>query len=208
MSVSTHIRTRLVSGLLVLVPAGVSVFALTLLYNVTVGAVSAVIDPLFVELPNVLVTALSIALFLTVLYALGALAANVVGRRFISAFERLLDRLPLVNSIYGASKQVVGAFQTKPGKTARSVVFVPFPHPETRAVGFLTGEVRTRDGARMCTVFIPTTPNPTTGFLQMFPSDRVEPVDMDVDDAFRFIMSAGVLAPDDMKAESNVDGET
>lgn len=190
-----HIQHRLISGIVVLIPAGISLFVLSLLYRLTVGLVSSLVRPLFPDLPGIVVAMFSLAALAVFLYLLGGLATNMLGRRVIHAFERLVARVPLIDSIYGTAKQIVELFQSKPGTARRTAVMVPFPHPGTRAMGFLTGEVTLPDGARMATVFVPTTPNPTTGFLQLFPLADVVELEADTDEAFQFIMSAGIMRP-------------
>jgi len=94
------------------------------------------------------------------------------------------------------SKQVVAAFQGQQSKAFKSVVFVEFPRPGMRAVGFLTGEVEMEDGKVWNTIFIPTTPNPTTGFLQIVPKEAVVKTGITVEEGIKMIMSLGALAPD------------
>jgi len=190
-----HLRHRLISGVIVLIPAGISIFVLSLLYRLTVGLVSSAVRPLFQELPAPAVALISLAALAFFLYLLGGLAANVLGRQLIFYFERIIARVPLVDSVYGTAKQIVELFRAKPGTERRAAVLVPFPHPGTRAMGFLTGVATLPDGTRMATVFIPTTPNPTTGFLQLFPLPDVQALEVDTDEAFQFIMSAGILRP-------------
>jgi len=198
-----HMRHRLISGIIVLIPAAISIVVLRLLYNLTVGIVSSALRPLLEkmlawrleEIPPWSVPLISVFVLVFFLYILGAFAANMIGRQIIHTVERLIARVPLIDSVYSTAKQIVDLFRAKPGATRRTVVAVPFPHPETRAVGFMTGEVNLGDGRRMATVFIPTTPNPTTGFFQMFPLESIQELNMDMDEAFQFIMSAGIIQP-------------
>jgi uncharacterized membrane protein len=190
-----HVRHRLISGVIVLIPAGISLFVLSLLYRVTVGLVSSAVRPLFQELPAPAVAAISVVALVAFLYLLGGLATNVIGRRILHQFEQLIARVPVVDSVYGTAKQIVDLFRAAPGTSQRAAVLVPFPHPGTRAMGFLTGYAKLPDGTPMATVFVPTTPNPTTGFLQLFPVDEVQPLEVDTDEAFQFIMSGGILRP-------------
>ena len=203
-----HMRHRLISGIVVLIPAVISFMVLKLIYNLTVGIVSSAIRPLFETMPGwqekampvwsiPVISILVLALFL---YILGTLAANMIGRQVILSFERVIARVPLIDSIYSTAKQIVEMFRTQPGVSRRTVVIVPFPHPETRAMGFKTGEVILEDGRRMATVFIATTPNPTTGFLQIFPLEDVQELDVSADEAVQFIMSGGILQPPGLAA--------
>jgi uncharacterized membrane protein len=108
----------------------------------------------------------------------------------------LLGRIPLLDSIYSTSKQIVEMFRSEPGVARRAAVLAPFPHPGTRVMGFLTGNVELEDGTRFATVFIPTTPNPTTGFLQLFREEDLTELAWDSDEAIQFIMSAGLIQPE------------
>jgi uncharacterized membrane protein len=101
-----------------------------------------------------------------------------------------------VKVVYSASKQVVGTFQGQKSQAFKSVVFVEFPHPGMRAIGFVTSKVRREDGSEWNLVFVPTTPNPTTGFLQLVPVEKVTPANISVEDGIKLVMSLGVLTPD------------
>lgn len=195
-----HMRHRLLSGIVVLIPAVISFMVLKLVYNLTVGIVSSAVQPMFKDMPTSGVVAISILALVLFLYIVGIFAANMIGRQVIQFFERLVARVPLVDSIYSTAKQIVEMFRSQPGVSRRTVVIVPFPHPETRAMGFKTGEVVLEDGRRMATVFIATTPNPTTGFLQIFPLEDVQELDVSADEAVQFIMSGGILQPKGLAA--------
>ncbi len=193
--VRRHIRHRVLSGLALLVPVGITWFVLSLLYRASVGVVSSVLQPILPNLPKWAITGLSFVGLGVALYFLGFLAANVFGRRFIALVETMLTRIPLLDTIYGTSKQIVEMFRSEPGVDRRRAVLVPFPHPDTKIVGFLTGHVAFEDGKPMATVFIPTTPNPTTGFLQFFPVEDVIELEWDTDETIQFIMSGGLIRP-------------
>ena len=203
-----HLRHRLISGIVVLIPAVISFMVLKLIYNLTVGIVSSALRPFFEKLPAWQeetmpvwsVPLISILVLIFFLYILGALGANMIGRQVILAVERVISRVPFIDSIYSTAKQIVEMFRTQPGVSKRTVVIVPFPHPETRVMGFKTGEIIVEGGRRMATVFIPTTPNPTTGFLQIFPLEVVHELDVDADQAVQFIMSAGIIQPPGLAA--------
>lgn len=190
-----HMRHRLLSGVVVLIPAVISFMVLKLVYNLTVGIVSTALQPMFKDMPTSGVVAISVLTLILFLYVVGIFAANMIGRQVIQFFEGLVSRLPLVDSVYSTAKQIVEMFRSQPGVSRRTVVIVPFPHPETRAMGFKTGEVVLEDGRRMATVFIATTPNPTTGFLQIFPLEDIQELNVSADEAVQFIMSGGIIQP-------------
>lgn len=190
-----HVRHRLISGTIVLIPIGITAFILSLLYRLTIGLLSSAMRPLFAALPGLALAGVTILVLVVFLYVLGGLATNMIGRRILHSMERMIARVPLIDSVYSTAKQIVDLFRGAGDTAQRSTVLVPFPHAGTRAMGFKTGEARLPDGTRMATVFIPTTPNPTTGFLQLFPLEDVQPLEADTDEAFQFIMSAGILCP-------------
>lgn len=200
--VRRHIRHRVLSGLALLVPVGITWFVLSLLYRASVGVVSSVIQPILPNLPKWAITGLSFVGLGVALYFLGFLATNVLGRRFIGLVEKLFARIPLLDSIYGTSKQIVEMFRSESGVGKRNAVLVPFPNAHTWIVGFMTGTVSFHEGKPMATVFIPTTPNPTTGFLQFFPAEDVVELDWDTDETIQFIMSGGLIRPESLGNDS------
>lgn len=197
------IQGRIVSGLLVLVPLGITVFILDFLLSLTVGMVRPAIL-LFVEEPpktgswlDFTLNVLSLLVLILILYVVGLVAANIVGRRLIGLGESILARIPLVKTIYSASKQVVDAFSIK-DKTAgmRAVALVEFPSEGLRSIGFVTGTMLDEKGRECCRVFIPTTPNPTTGYFLIIPREKVYYTQYSMEEACKMLMSGGIVAPD------------
>ena len=140
----------------------------------------------------------AIALFATVAFIVlvGALARRVAGLKLLSWFEALIARIPLAKTIYGSARQLLDLLQTKPDGTQR-VVLIDFPHNEMKSVGFVTRILHDeRTGAELAAVYVPTTPNPTSGYLEVVPVDRLTPTDWTVDQAMTFIISGGAVSPD------------
>ena len=138
------------------------------------------------------------SVFLTVflLYSIGLLAANVVGKRVLAVIEKLLDRLPLVKTVYRASKQILVTFTGDQATTFQRVALVPFPTPDVRSVGFVTGYSKdSTTGEELCTCFIASTPNPTTGFVFVMRRSDVVELDWAIEDAIKVIMSGGIIVP-------------
>lgn len=190
-----RIRSRMTSGVVALVPLVITVYVLRALFALTAGILLPFISPAVEHWPWFLRAALSLAVLLVAIYFLGELAQNLVGRRVLQLGEEILLRVPFVKVVYRASKQVVTAFQKPNSAAFKSVVLVEFPRPGMRAVGFLTNTFTLADGSVWHAVFVPTTPNPTTGFLQYVPAEAVTPTDFTVEDAFKTVMSLGVLTP-------------
>ncbi|MFN0068004.1 MAG: DUF502 domain-containing protein [Limisphaerales bacterium] len=145
---------------------------------------------------NVVALLLAAALLLT----LGRVARVYIGRRIIGAVDALLLRVPILNRIHSVVKQVNEAFTSKSGQSFRQCVLVEFPRAGVYSLGFVTGtaqaEVQARTQAKVLTVFVPTTPNPTTGFLIMVPEDGLTYLDMSVPDGLKFIISLGSVSPE------------
>ncbi len=130
------------------------------------------------------------------LYLLGWTATRVVGRRLIKVFEDLVIRVPVVQTIYGSTKKLVQSLQQEPTQIQR-VVLIEFPSPGMKAVGFVTHVLRDEDsGQELAAVYVPTTPNPTSGYLEIMPLGKVTATDWTVDQAMTFIISGGVVSPD------------
>lgn len=130
------------------------------------------------------------------LYAIGVLTANFIGRRVITGVEILLDRVPLVKTVYRATKQILATVAGDQSKNFQRVVLVPFPSRETRSIGFITGVTHdTRTGEELCAVFMASTPNPTTGFVFVLPRSELVDLDWSVEEAFSMIMSGGAIFP-------------
>ncbi len=201
-SLKKLIRKRLLSGLLVIVPMGLTLYALGFLYNLTAGRLAPVMRPLFGPFPDYVVPAMSLLLLLLVTYGVGLVASAMAGRTIIGLAEAVLDRIPLVKTVYGASKQLVQTLSTGDDTTKfRSVVLVDFPRPGMKALGFVTGTIRLRDGETgplrdHYRVFVTTTPNPTSGYLEFVPVEETEPAGISVEDALKALISGGLVMPE------------
>jgi len=197
------------AGLAIVLPAVISVAALLLIFQY----VANITDTLLFFLPRRLthqnegqgamywywsLVALALAVFL--IGVVGLLARNYFGKRIIEWVDAGLLRVPLLNKIYGATKQVNEAFSTGSKTSFRTVVVVEFPRPGCYSIGFLTSnqqsEVQARMGKKMVCVFVPTTPNPTSGFLLLVPEDQVTRLDMSVADGIKYIISLGSIPPE------------
>ena len=142
--------------------------------------------------------ALAVAVFL--IGFAGFLTRYYVGRRMIAWLDVTLLRVPLVNKVYGTIKQVNEAFTSGKKSSFKTVVLIEFPHSGTHSIGFLTGEpheeLRLKTSIRQVCVFVPATPNPTSGFLMLVPEDKVTRLDMSVADGIKYIISLGAIGPE------------
>lgn len=203
-----HVQRFLLTGLLTVFPLWLTwvVFELVLTQLSRLGA--PVVDAAFRVLSQLLPMSehlfslswlrfiFAVVLTLGVLYTLGALANRVIGRRVLSWFDRMIERIPMVQSIYGGTKKLLSVLQAKPEGSQR-VVLIDFPHPNMKAVGLVTRVIREHGtGRELAAVYVPTTPNPTSGYLEIVPLDRLTPTDWTVDQAMAFIISGGAVSPD------------
>lgn len=142
----------------------------------------------------------TIALLATLLVILlvGILSRRVVGQQLLRWFGAIIQRIPLASIIYDSAKKLLDILQTKPGSTQR-VVLIDFPHREMKSVGLVTRVIReTGTGRELAAVYVPTTPNPTSGYLEIVPVELLTPTDWSVDQAMSFIISGGAVAPETM----------
>ncbi|NII10076.1 DUF502 domain-containing protein [Oleiagrimonas sp. C23AA] len=211
---SLRIKRYLLTGLLTVIPLWVTVavfkFVLGLLAQMGEPLVNALLAALGVVAPHTatalhsdwLLYTLALLLTLGVLYVVGFLASRVIGRRLIDAFDALLQRIPLVQTIYGGTKKLMAVLQNKPSGVQR-VVLIDFPRRGMKVVGFVTRVMREEGtGREMAAVYIPTTPNPTGGYLEVVPIEEVTPTDWTMDQAMAFIISGGAVAPDTLPASA------
>jgi len=195
-----HFRRYIVAGLLVWIPLGVTLFVL----NVLVG----VMDRTLLLLPPAYrpeallgfnIPGLGILLTLLVLIATGVFAANLVGRRLVGLWESILHRIPLVRSVYSAAKSFAEVLFGDTTDSFKKVLLLEYPRKGIYSLCFQTStelaEIQARTSEDVVCVFVPTTPNPTSGFIMMVPRSDVIELDMDVESALKMIVSLGVVVP-------------
>ena len=203
-----HFARYILIGLFTVAPLWVTLVVLDFVVGLLAKAgspfvrgVAQGVRPLSESLANWLLNPLSqyiLAVFVTLaaLYAAGLLTALVLGRRLIAFVERQLERVPLVQSIYGATKRFLGNLQKTPASTQR-VVLISFPSPEMKAVGFVTRLITDpATGRQLAAVYVPTSPNPTSGYIEIVPLDNVVQTDWSMEEAMAFVMTGGTNAPD------------
>lgn len=147
---------------------------------------------------------LCVLLTIILLYIIGLISANVFGARFFQFFETLLDRVPLVKTVYRAAKQIMSVFTSEQSTQMQRVAMVPFPDQSMRALAFITNSFKdSNTGEELCSVLVLTTPNPTTGYLQIVRRADITELDWSIDEAVRTIMSGGLLMPRALTMTSN-----
>lgn len=193
------IRVAFLAGILVVVPLGATIWVLTFVMGILESTVRLLPDGIQ---PEVLIgrpiPGLGILLTLTTVMLAGTLTRSFFGRRVIEFYEAMLGRVPIVSSVYQGVKQLTEALFSGSEGQFRQVVLVEWPRRGVYAIAFHTGEAflsADDPDEELVNVFLPTTPNPTSGFYLMLPRSEIRPLDLTVEEAFKLIMSAGIVAP-------------
>ncbi|KAF0814402.1 hypothetical protein IGB42_01303 [Andreprevotia sp. IGB-42] len=207
------LRKYLFTGLLIWIPLGITIWVIQLIIGTMdqIGSIlpSAVrpdywlLQHLAVYVPWLQdkqhIPGFGLVFALSVLLLTGVIARNMLGRRLLLIGEQLLNRIPIVRSIYSSVKQVSDTLFSDSGQAFRKAALVQFPHQGTWSIGFITGSPRGEISAKLSddlvSVFVPTTPNPTSGFLFMARKADVRELDMSVDEALKYVISMGVVTP-------------
>lgn len=149
-------------------------------------------------------SAIAVTITFLTLYLLGAVLSRMVGRQVFQWLETLVARVPILKGIYGSTKRMLLAFQVKPEQIER-VVLIRFPHAEIKTVGFVTRVMRdVATGEELAVVYVPTAPNPTSGYMEIVPLSQVTPTDWTVEEGMQFVISCGTSAPDTVRYHGNL----
>ena len=200
-------RKYFITGLLILVPFGITVWVLSAIINT--------MDQSLLLLPEAWrplklfkrdIPGLGAILTVAIVFVTGLLTNNLIGNYLVRLWERLLHRIPVVSSLYGSVKQVSDTLFSSSGNAFRKAVLLPYPHAESWTIGFLTGvpggDVKNHLVGDFVSIYVPTTPNPTSGFFLMMERSKVVELDMSVDAALKYIVSMGVVAPGSVPTKS------
>ena len=195
-SFALKIRNYFFTGVVVLIPIGFTLYLSKFLINLSTKLIPTGINPnsyLPYSIPG-----LEIILTVIFITIIGGLSLSFLGRKFLQILDDLFKRIPILRTIYSAIGQMTESF-TSQDSNKKSVVLVEYPRKGSWAVGFATkenkGEIRKKINIDLINVFVPTTPNPTSGFLLMFPKSEVTYLDMTFEEASKFIVSAGTSIP-------------
>ena len=195
-SIFTKIRNYFITGVVVLIPIGITIYLTILITSVSSKILPKEINPNHYLPYNIPGLEIIITLFLITF--IGWLSLSFIGKRLLNLFNTVLKRIPILRTIYSAILQMTETF-TKSNNQKKNVVLVEYPRKGTWAVGFATkensGEITNKLNKKLINVFVPTTPNPTSGFLLMFPKEEVVYLDLSFEEASKFIVSAGTSNP-------------
>lgn len=195
------LRKYIIAGLLVWLPLAATVAIIKIVVDLLDKTI-LLLPPEF-QPANVLgfsVPGFGIVLAISILLLTGMLAANLFGRRLVNIWEAVLNRIPLVRTIYNSVKQISTTLLDSDRKSFRKVVMLQYPRQGVWSIGFLTNEHVSNDvnavDDELYAIFVPTTPNPTSGFIILCPKDQVIELDMSIEEGVKFIISMGVIMPD------------
>jgi uncharacterized membrane protein len=195
----TAIKKYILTGLLVLIPLFLTGWVLLTLFNWTdrvLNLIPRAYRP--EELLGFTIPGLGLILTVAIIFVIGGLVANVIGRKLVATGEKILEKIPFLRWFYFSSKQIIEAVFINSQDSFNRAVLLEYPRKGIYSIGFVTGESSGQLGDKVpasFTVFVPTTPNPTSGYLIIVPEDQTIPLDWTVDEAFRVIISAGVIMP-------------
>ena len=196
LSVFARIRNYFITGIVVLVPIGITLYLTKFFISISSNLIPKEINPNH-YLPYA-IPGLEILLAVIFISLIGYLSLSFIGKKILQLFNDLLKRIPILRTIYSAIGQMTETLAPKKN-SKKSVVLIEYPRKGSWAVGFATkdnkGEISKKTSKKLVNVFVPTTPNPTSGFLLMFPKDEVVYLDMTFEEASKFIVSAGTSNP-------------
>ena len=190
------VRNYFLTGIFVLIPIGITLYLTLFLVSISSKILPSEINPNHYLPYNI--PGLEIFISFILITFIGWLSLSFLGKRFLELFNNILKRIPILRTIYSAISQMTETF-TKQDNNSKNVVLIEYPRKGSWAVGFATrenqGEITNKTKKKLINVFVPTTPNPTSGFLLMFPKDEVIYLDMSFEEASKFIVSAGTPNP-------------
>ena len=195
-SIFVRLRNNFIAGVVVLIPIGITVYLTLFVVKISSKILPKELNPNHYLPYNIPGVEIIISIFLITF--IGWLSLSIIGRRLLKIFEDILKRIPILRTIYSAITQMIETFTKSEGNT-KNVVLVEYPRKGSWAVGFATKEntigISDKIKQNLVNVFIPTTPNPTSGFLLMFPKEEVIYLDITFEQASKFIVSAGTSDP-------------
>ena len=200
------LRNAFFSGFVLLAPLGVTIFVVQFLLDKIGGRAGQLIFSPFLDVEtmkipmvNFSIQLVSTIIVVIIITLIGYLSNYFMGKFFLRVFERVIDRLPFISTVYNTVKQIVDTFSKQKESVFQKTVLVEYPRRGAWALGFLTGvakgEVQSKTHETSVNVFVPTTPNPTSGFLLMIPREEVVDMDMTVADGMKLIISGGAVVP-------------
>lgn len=190
-NISYKLKTFLITGLAIFIPLVATIYIVWIGFNFLDGILKPLVRPFIGDVPGV-----SLAITVVLIIILGGLARVAVGRRIMSYIEESFLKIPIVRSIYYSIKEASDLLFKQKEREFKTVVLVEYPRKGSYVIGFTTSatveEIQQKTEKNVINVYVPTTPNPTSGFLLMVPKEEVIPLDMSIEEAFKIIVSGGL----------------
>ena len=188
-----HFGRIFLTGLLVTLPIGVTIYVTIWLFVLIDGLLQPIIEFIF----DTEIAGLGFVITLVLIYLIGLFASNLVGKRMIVLGETLLNRIPIFRQLYIGTKRVVsGLSGTSIDKAAfREVVLIEFPREGMQTIGFVTNEIKDKHGQKLLAIYIPTAPLPTSGYFELVTEDKIVRTDISIDVAMQMVISSGIISP-------------
>ena len=204
----SKLKTYFLTGLLVILPVFITGYIIWILIK-AMDAVLKYIPPKYLPETylNIYIPGLGLILVVIIILVVGLLTRSIIGGKIVRFGEYIVDRIPIVRIIYTGVKQLLEAFFLQKRDAFKRVALLEYPRRGIYVIGFITGEskgeIQTKTNKRMINVFVPTTPNPTSGFYILVPEDELTVLNMTVEDAFKLIISGGIFTPSEVKNNFN-----
>ena len=200
-----------VAGLITVIPLWITWLVISFLFNTlselgkpVIVWLARLLEPNFPNAGKIVANPIawnvtSFLIVIALIYGLGLLTTIVAGRKLVTIFENILERVPLVKHVYSSVKKLMTVLQEKPAGDVKRVVLIEFPTKDMKTVGLVTRVLDdARTGRKLAAVYVPTTPNPTSGYLEIVPIERLTQTDWTMDEAMNFIVSGGAVAPENV----------
>ena len=200
-----NVRRRLLAGLLAIFPIFITFFVIKFLFGLIGGIFSPIVKKIFLlfgfslknsSVDEFAITTISFISTFVALYYIGVFATNFFGKIVLSYLEAILHKTPIINNIYKSSKQLIQVLSLPTGEAIKRVVIVDYPRVGVKAFAFVTGSIKSKDGTELTSVFVPTTPNPTSGFLVYLPENNIIETNITIEEGMKLIISGGILTPE------------
>lgn len=201
-SFGARLRGYFLAGILVTAPIGITIFLTWKFFAFVDNTVAGLIPPHYY--PHIYLPGIGIAIAIVFFFLVGWFATNFLGRMFIRIAEYIVDRVPIIRNLYSAIKQIFETVMASQSQAFREVVMLEYPRKGVYSIGFVTGksegEVQTATKNETINVFVPTTPNPTSGYLLFVPKQELIYLNMTVEEGVKLVVSAGIITPPERKS--------
>ena len=199
------IKHYFIAGLLSILPISITYLIIIKLFNIFSNPGANIVEYIYnYDVPKYFPELAGFMLIILFIYIIGIFMSNVVGKRIYIWFENILGRLPIINIVYGTIKQITSGLSIKNRSAFRKVVFIEYPRNGIWTLSLVTGESKNQHGTEYYHIFLPTTPNPTSGYFLYIPKKDTIDSEMSIDEGIKIIVSGGMLAPNTNNLDKNV----